>query len=193
MPKIAQLEKILSGIANDDKQAFDELYGLYYGKLYAYSRTFLKIDLGIDDILQDVFVKVWMNRHNIKNVDTYNAFLYTITRNTLLNEMRARLKTESFKTNLFNKTVAEEFHTIQNIEYVEIKNQIDLIVAQLPEKRRQVYLLSREECKSNIEIATELNISVKTVEDHMTHALRFLKNRLKVLGLSFFLFCYFFL
>jgi len=188
MVKPANLEMILADLANNDKHAFDELYRLYYPKLYVYSKSFLKIDSGIDDILQEVFVKVWMNRQNIKKVETYNAFLYTITKNTLLNEIRSRLKSEEFRADLFYKSVATEFITQQTVEYNDIKKQVDQLVLQLPEKRRRIYLMSREQGKSNAEIAAELGISVKTVEDHMTNALRFLKDRLKSLGLVFALF-----
>lgn len=188
MVKPANLETILADLANDDKHAFDELYRLYYPKLYVYSKSFLKIDSGIDDILQEVFVKVWMNRKNIKKVETYNAFLYTITKNTLLNEIRSRLKSEEFRTDLFYKSVASEFITQEAVEYNDIRKQVDQLVLQLPEKRRKIYLMSREEGKPNAEIAAELGISVKTVEDHMTHSLRFLKDRLRSLGLVFVLF-----
>ncbi len=112
----------------------------------------------------------------------------SITRNTLLNEIRSRLKSEEFRADLFSKAVAMEFVTQQAVEYADIKNKVDQLVTQLPEKRRKIYLLSREEGLSNQEIATELGISVKTVEDHMTHALRFLRDNLKGLGLSFTLF-----
>jgi len=192
MGKPVNLEKILGDLANDDKQAFDELYRLYYPKLYAYSKSFLKIDDGINDILQEVFVKVWLNRQNIKKVETYNAFLYTITKNTLLNELRSRLKSEEFRASLFYHAVATEFVTQQAVEYADIKKRIDEFVHQLPEKRRKIYLMSREEGKTNAEIAAELAISVKTVEDHMTHALRFLKDRLRSLGLIFSLFYHLF-
>lgn len=193
MVKPANLETILADLANDDKHAFDKLYHLYYPKLYVYSKSFLKIDNGIDDILQEVFVKVWLNRQNIKKVETYNAFLYAITKNTLLNEIRSRLRSEEFRADLFYKSVAAEFVTQQAVEYADIKNRIDQLVLQLPEKRRKIYLMSREDGKSNVEIAEELDISVKTVEDHMTHSLRFLRDRLRSLGLIFVLFYHLFL
>lgn len=193
MRQPVNLEKILRDLANDDKEAFDELYRLYYPKLFAYSRSFLKIDQGINDVLQEVFVKVWLNRRNIKKVETYNAFLYTITRNTLLNEIRSRLKSEEFKANIFYHAVAAEFVTQQAVEYADVKKKVDELVLQLPEKRRKIYLMSREDGKSNAEIAAELSISIKTVEDHMTHSLKFLKDRLRSLGLIFALFHYLFL
>lgn len=186
------LEKIISDFANNNKQAFDELYYLYYPKLFAYSRSFLKIEDGIDDILQEVFVKLWLNRQNIKKAETFNAYLYTITKNTLLNEIRSRLKSEEFRSNLYYKSVAEEFVVQQTVEYEDIKQKIDAFVQMLPEKRQRVYLLSREDGKTNNEIAEELGISVKTVEDHMTHALRFIKSKLKPLGLIFLLYYHLF-
>lgn len=189
----AKLEKILHDFANNDKQAFDELYYLYYPKLYFYSKSFLKIEDGIDDLLQEVFVKLWLNRRNIKKTETFNAYLYTITRNTLLNEIRSRLKTSDFKNKFLYQSVAEDFSTNNKVEYEDMKHQIDLYIQELPEKRRKVYLLSKEDGLSNAEIAEQLGISVKTVEDHMTHALKFLRNRLRKLGFSFLLFfCLFF-
>lgn len=80
MVNAINLEKILTDMANDDKQAFDTLYRLYYSRLYSYSQTFLKINSGVDDVLQAVFVKVGLNRKNIRKVETYNAFLYTVTK-----------------------------------------------------------------------------------------------------------------
>lgn len=182
------LEKILVDLANDDKLAFDQLYHMYYPRLFYYSRSFLKLDDGIDDILQEVFVKLWMNRKNIRQPETFNAFLYTITKNTLLNEIRSRLKSEEFQHKHFNRAVAEEFITQNTVEYADLKQHLDQFIQQLPEKRRKVYQLSREDGLTNAEIAEQLGISVKTVEDHMTHALRFLKDRFKNLGLSFLLF-----
>lgn len=189
MSGTVNLDTILAGLANNDKRAFDQLYTLYYPRLYVYARKFLKIDHVIEDMLQEVFVKVWMTRHQIKKYETYNAFLYTITKNTLLNELRQRLKSTEFQSELFYLSVAQEFITQQTVEFADIKKQVDELVLQLPEKRKVVYLLSREEGKSNAEIARDLGISVKTVEDHMTHALRFLRERLKGLGLSYLLFC----
>ncbi|WP_372772636.1 RNA polymerase sigma-70 factor [Mangrovibacterium sp.] len=188
MQNSTDLAVILRDMANDDKRAFDCLYHLYYSKLYFYSKMFLKTTEGIEDILQEVFVKVWMNRRNIKNIGTYNAFLYTVTKNTLLNDMRSRLKSEQFMENHFSNSVSTEFVTQHEIEYRDFNEKVNEFIFQLPEKRRRIYLMSREEGKTNPEIAAELSISVKTVEDHMTHALKFLKKRIPSLGLELWIF-----
>jgi RNA polymerase sigma-70 factor (ECF subfamily) len=126
------LVKILADFANDDKHAFDTLYQLYYPKLYFYSKSFLKIEDGIDDILQEVFVKLWMNRRNIKKAETFNAFLFTITKNTLLNEIRSRLKTSEFQTKHFYQSVAEEFVTQNTVEFEDMNHHIEQFDEHLP-------------------------------------------------------------
>ena len=156
---IISTEKIIRRLKNDDKSAVDELFGYYYPRLYHFSKSILKIEAGIDDILQEVFVKIWLNRHKIGNADTFNAWIFTITKNEVLNLIRNNLKDQTFKDELFLRSVAEEYQTQNLIEFEEIKSGIDKIVTSLPEKRQQVFILSRTEGFSNKEIAQQLNIS----------------------------------
>jgi len=79
------------------------------------------------------------------------------------------------------------------LEYDEIKTLIDQIIAGLPQKRQQVFVLSRNEGLTNKEIAHQLNISEKTVEDHITHAIRHIKDLMKGMGIISLLYFYFFL
>lgn len=72
------LNKVLYNLSNDDKQALGELFNYYYPRLYQFSKSFLKLEDGIDDILQDVFVKIWKNRANIKSSETFSPFIFTM-------------------------------------------------------------------------------------------------------------------
>lgn len=190
---IKKTEEIIIRMKQDDKSAMDELFNHYYHRLYHFSKSIIKIENEIDDILQDVFVKIWLNRNKIDNADTFNAFIYTITKNEVLNLIRTNLRNQNFRDELYIQSVAEEYQTLKEVEYNEIKEGIDKIIARLPPKRQLVFTLSRNEGLSNKEIAQQLNISEKTVEDHITHAIKFLKLSMKEMGLISILYIYLFL
>lgn len=178
---------------DDDKSSVDELFTYYYPRLYHFSQSLLKIETYIDDILQEVFVKLWLNRNKIKNVETFNAYIFTITKNEILNLIRSNLRDQTFKDKLFVRSVAEEYQTTTKFEFDEIKSSIERIVAGLPEKRQQIFVLSRRDGLSNKEIAQQLNISNKTVEDHITHAIKYIKNAMMELDIMTILYFYLFL
>jgi RNA polymerase sigma-70 factor (ECF subfamily) len=187
------IENIILRMKDDDKSSVDELFTYYYPRLYHFSQSLLKIETYIDDILQEVFVKLWLNRNKIKNVETFNAYIFTITKNEILNLIRSNLRDQTFKDKLFVRSVAEEYQTTTKFEFDEIKSSIERIVAGLPEKRQQIFVLSRRDGLSNKEIAQQLNISSKTVEDHITHAIKYIKNAMKELDIMTILYFYLFL
>lgn len=174
---------IVNRLIRDDKSALDELYRYYYPRLYVFSRKFLKVEDDINDILQDVFVKIWENRRKIKNTETFNAWIFTITKNTLISYFRENIKLAEFEARVRRMATTEGLLTENVAEYEDLREKIGQLVEKLPEKRRQIFNLSREKGLSNREIALEMGISVKTVEDHMMHAIRFLKESLKSLDI----------
>lgn len=190
---IRYTEEIIRRLKNDDKSAVDELFKYYYPRLYHFSRSILKIENQIDDILQEVFVKIWINRYKIGNAETFNSYIFTITKNEVLNLIRSNLKDQTFKDELFLRSVAEEYQTQNQLEFDEIKSCIDKIITSLPEKRKQVFVLSRTEGLSNKEISVKLEISIKTVEDHITHAIKHLKKSMTDMGIASLLYFYLFL
>jgi len=185
-------EEIILRLKREDKSAMDELFQYYYPRLFHFSRSILKMENEID-ILQDVFVKIWLNRFKIGNTATFNSYIFTITKNEVLNFLRSKLKDQKFKDELFLRSVAEEYQNPNSLEFKEIKAGIDKIVEGLPEKRRQVFILSRTEGLSNKEIALQMNISEKTVEDHITHAIKHLKLTMKDMSIVSLLYFYLFL
>jgi len=190
---IGQTEEIINRLKKDDKSAMDELFCSYYPRLYRFSKSIIKIENEIEDVLQNVFVKIWLNRQKIDNTETFNAYVFTITRNEVLNLIRDKIRDKSFKDELFNLSVAEEYNTQSPVEYDEIKERIDNTVARLPKKRQHVFILSRTEGLSNKEIAQKLDISEKTVEDHITHAIKYIKSSLKDMGIISILYFYLFI
>lgn len=192
-PNFIDKEAIILRLKRDDKSALDLLFAYYYPRLYRFSRSILKIEDDIDDILQEVFVKIWLNRHKITNAETFNAYIFTITRNEVLNQIRAKVRDTTFRDRLYLLSMATEYQQQTQLEFDEIKSLIDRIISELPEKRQKIFLLSRTEGLSNKEIANQLAISEKTVEDHITHAIRRIKLSLKGMGIVSLLYCYLFL
>jgi RNA polymerase sigma-70 factor, ECF subfamily len=185
-------EKVLEELSRNNKKALEQLFTFYYPRLYGFSKSFLKLEEGIDDILQEVFLKIWENRKNIKTPDTFNSYIFTITRNRLLNELRSRLNDKKLKDKIKNLSVAEELISFELADYTELKEKMDLLVGELPERQREVFRLSRVEGLSYKEIGEKLNISEKTIEYHIHQSISFLKKRLKSLGLISLLYFYLF-
>ncbi len=178
-----QLGLILKRLANEDKFAFEELFNHFYPRLFYFSKSFLKLEGGIDDILQEVFLKIWQNRKNISNSEIFQAYIFTITKNHLLNELRRRLNEQKAKEKILKESVAPEFLLTEKIEFFELKEKIDHIVASLPDRQREVFRLSRHEGLSYREISEKLGISEKTVEYHISKAIAIIKRNLQELGL----------
>ncbi len=173
----------VKGLIDNDKKALDMLYNFYYPRLYSFAKGFLKVEDDINDILQEVFIKIWENRKNIKNVETFNAYIFTITKNAVISYFREKTKLSSFESRMKEMATSEGFFLNPSIEYEDIKEKVEKLIDKLPEKRKQIFRLSRENGLSHREIASELGISVKTVEDHMMHAIRFLREHLKTLDI----------
>ncbi len=184
------LEILLQKLANDDKRALEELFNYYYPRLYHFSKSFLKLEEGIDDILQDVFIKIWNHRANIHGSESFNPFIFTVTRNLLLNELRSRLNDQKLKEKVLKLSLPEEYNSHEKMEYRELKNIVDQIVSNLPEKQQEVFDLSRNKGLSHKEIAEKLEISTKTVEYHISPTI---KSKLKQIGVISLLYFYLFL
>ncbi len=186
------LNRVVNELSKDNESSLEELFNYYYPRLFNFSKSFLKIEDGIDDILQEVFVKIWQKRKSIKNSATFNSYIFTITRNLLLNELRSRLNNKNIKEEVRKLSIASEYSLLEKIEYQDLKEKVDNIVNELPSRQKEIFKLSRTEGLSHKEIAEKLKISTKTVEYHITLAVRLLRDKLKSLGLVSILYFYLF-
>lgn len=173
-----KLEQVLKELSEEQESALEELFNYYYPRLYAFSKSFLKLEQGIDDILQEVFLRIWQNRKNILDPATFNSYIFTITRNLLLNELRSRLNNNNLKEEIRKLSVAQEYISSEELDYTDFKNRVDKIISELPERQKEVFILSRTEGLSHKEIASKLEITPKTVEYHISLAIKSVKVKL---------------
>ncbi|WP_106830813.1 RNA polymerase sigma-70 factor [Parabacteroides pacaensis] len=174
-------KSLLIALKQGDREAFATLYKQYWSQVYNFSRLYLTTRESAEEVVQEVFIKVWETRHFIRESDNFKGFLFIITRNLIFNQSRKHFNEEFYRLTVLS--ALEESYDIEGeIDARNLREYIDLLIEELPPQRRLVFNLSRKEYKSYKEIAQQLNISEKTVERHINEAIKFLKKNLILLS-----------
>ena len=187
-------------MANEDREyveslkeggfaAFEVLFKKYAENLYAFTLSITREPYIAEEITQLVFMKIWEKRDQIEKDLPFKSFIFSIayseTISWLRKEKSEKRKTEGYKAE--TETVSNE--TDYFIEFNNIKSLAIQTIDNFPKKRKEIFKLSREQGYSNKEIATRLNISVRTVESQISAALKTLKEKLGrdgIIGLLFY-------
>ena len=150
-----------------------------YPQVRAFSKGFTKNDADADDIAQQVFIKLWTKRAILANVRNFETYLYTITKNTVLNHMASQ---KAFMVDISDvrNLSTENTSPLEQIEASDLQLLIDMTVENMPPQRQAVYKLSRVEGLSNDQIAERLGLQKKTVENHLNLALGEIRKVLKM-------------
>ncbi|WP_346854550.1 RNA polymerase sigma-70 factor [uncultured Draconibacterium sp.] len=178
-------EGLVEKIRNDDETAFKLVFNEYYSKLYYFTLEFIPQKETAENIVQDTFFTFWKKRHTLNRDTNLTAYLFTITKNNCL----YRLRDLRYRNKLINNSIdigelelnidsLKSFDT-SDLAFNEIQSIIRLTLEELPPQCRKVFELSRFHDKKNKEIAEELNISIKTVEGHISKGLKVFKEALK--------------
>ncbi|GET21678.1 RNA polymerase sigma-70 factor [Prolixibacter denitrificans] len=181
--------KLISSLKRGDHEAFDALYGRYAEGLYAFVTSILKNPADAEEIVQNVFVKVWERRNTIEEKFSFKSYLFTIAYRDVITQLRKQNLLASIQINNNQELTVNDNNAELEIEFFNIDKIYHDILEKLPEKRKEIFLLSREKGLSNKEIAAQLSISVKTVENQMTATLRTFREKLSqygILGVLFF-------
>lgn len=177
-------DMLLSRLQNGDEKAFTAIYERYNKMLYVLAYKYLKDTFLAEDIVQQVFLKLWESRSLFVGSVHLRNYLYTMTKNLVLNEIRDNLS-----------DMEKNYAVIQNAPEFEDKLQSaweekDLfqhfykILAELPEQKRKVCLLKIRDNLSNQEVADKLHISVPTVKSHYSQAIKLLRDKMgRLLGI----------
>lgn len=167
--------------------AFDALFHKYSEALYAFALSITRNKFAAEDITQLVFLKVWEKRALIKEHLSFKSFLFSVAYHETISWLRKE-KSEKRRINEFvQHSAVHTNETEYAIEYKNIEGLANKIIEEMPEKRREIYRLSREQGYTNKEISEKLNISVKTVENQMTSALKSLREQMgrqDIIGVS---------
>jgi RNA polymerase sigma-70 factor (ECF subfamily) len=167
--------ELLASLKQDELGAFKEIYGRYWKKLFGEAFKRLKNKELAEEVVQEIFTSFWLKRHSIQATVNIGGYLHLAVYNGVIDLYRKELVKAKYKEAF--KVVHSELDTSteDSILLKELTYTIQTEVSHLPDKCRSVYELSRNEHKSNKEIALYLGISEKTVENHLTKALKKLR------------------
>lgn len=166
-------------LKQDNEVAFQKIYHSYWDKLFAYTYNRLHIREISEEVVQDVFFSLWTKRDSIMITSSLSAYLYGATKHRLLNEIRSAKVRSAYASDY--ASFIKNLHDNSNVEQQDMNDLVHSIearVSELPKQCRVVFRLSRQEYIPNQSIAAELKISVKTVENYLTQALKHIRTSL---------------
>ncbi len=177
--------EIVTRFINGDEQAFKFIFHFFYPRIYHFIRAYIPGDDLAEDVVQDTFLTLWNKRNDLKADTHINAWLYTVARNACLKKIRDDKSGKvHYKSRLNELELEMNMEALAGVDTSElIFREIERIIADtlegLPPQCRRIFEMSRFESMKNAEIAGELEISVKAVENQMTKALKIFRNTLK--------------
>lgn len=179
-PPIYHTKELLQLLAGGDENAYKQLYDLYRNRIYSLALQVTKSKPVAEDVLQEVFVKIWLNRHKLPALENFHAWVRTVTRNNLYNRLRRIATEETFLREIIAQKNPEGETGQDTVAFNELQKILHQAVAQLTPQQRHVYVLGKEEGLRYEQIAEQLHLSRDTVKYHMTEALRSIRKYLQL-------------
>jgi RNA polymerase sigma-70 factor (family 1) len=179
--------QLLVMLANDSQYAFQVLFNKYKNHIYKVAGLYLKSPSLAEEVLQDVFLKVWINRKAMMHLNSFESWLYTVSKNLILNYNKRLVAEWKARENYCVPDAGVEDNADHKIRASQYQQLLQKALSQLPEQQQAVYKLAREQHLSYKEIAEQLSISTLTVKTHMARALGSIRAYLKSNGDSTFI------
>lgn len=175
---------LIQDLKRGSHKAFDKIYQIYAKRLYAYSLQFTKSPEESEEIVQEVFVKLWTNRMKIRQNETLRSLLFIMAKHHLINAYRFKINHPVYEeyVNYMDILSTEDAH--HKLEYNEFVLRLRKIIKTLPVTQQKVIHLSRLQQLSNKEIAEKLSLSEQTVKNQLSLGLKTLKEKLSKVLLS---------
>ena len=171
-------ESIGTLLAQRDEAAFEQMFKTYFKRLHAYSFTILRDEIQAEEMVQQVFFKLWERNENLSLTGSVSSYLYRAVHNESLNYIKHQKVRSNHQLNVAYSMKNEVEHPAKKIMAGELEKKIHSALNELPEQCRTIFQMSRFDELKYREIADKLGISVKTVESQMSKALRLLRVKL---------------
>ena len=172
-------QELLILLREGDRVAFYNIYERYCKRLYGFVLRYIKQEADAEEIVQEVFIKVWEARTKIDVYSSFESFLFTVAYNATISLFRKRVSEKKYLEHLKSLQQSEYVPDAANeIHFNELNEKVQALLNELTPRQKEIFQLSREEGLTHEEIAKKLDISVNTVKKHMTNTLAFLKSNI---------------
>jgi RNA polymerase sigma-70 factor (family 1) len=169
--------KLIISLSKGNILAFNTLFKEYSVRLYHFSYGFLKSKSDAEEIVQEVFTKIWQKRGELRYELSFKSYLFTIAFNAIKKHYRTKAQISKYMAS--TASGKQDNTTSESINYNSLFKHVNELINQLPGRRKEIFIKSRFDGLSNSEISKDLKISKKTVENQLTNALSFIRVNLK--------------
>ncbi|MGV8094628.1 MAG: RNA polymerase sigma factor [Mangrovibacterium sp.] len=168
---------LLHSLKNGDQQAFERVFKQYAQKLFSFSLSYLKDEEEAQEVVQEVFLKIWLNRITLKTDTSFQSYLFTIAFNSIRKSFNRKAKNDQYKLDVIDDL--DEGQDVADYEqnYQFVSQKLEQFIDEMPEKRKDIFIQRKKQGKPVRQIAEEMGISVKTVENQITESMKYLKRR----------------
>lgn len=181
---------IIKRLKEGDIISFDTIFNKYNKKVFYFSYSYLKNKEEAEDVVQEVFLNLWKYRDQINDYYVFSKYLFKITYNATCKKFRKQASDKKQLDEVLRSITIEDYSTDLEIEYNNLLETANLLIAKLPSRQKEILLLSINEQLENEQIANKLHITKKSVDNYLTRAKSSLRKSLvdaRLLSLLFFL------
>lgn len=171
-------KKYLSALKNDDVKAFDILFIKYGKRLYYFAYGYLKSKEEAEGVVQEVFLKIWRNRKQLKPDLSFKSYLFKIAYHHILELFEQINRRQAYRHQLVEEAISFSYDTNERLNYQILLEKVETLIQKLPARQKEILLKRKKEGIPVKEIASQLGVSPKTVENHLTEALKNIKRGL---------------
>jgi RNA polymerase sigma-70 factor (family 1) len=177
-------KELFSRIAEGDEAAFEELFHLFVPRIQPVMQKMLRSEVATKDLIQDIFLSIWVTRDKLAAIESPTNWIFRIVYNRIYSWMEKQSVRQKAAAAISRQETIISNLTEENLAFAETSRLVQQAVQQLPNRTKEIYLLSREAGMKKQDIANQLGISVNTVKNTLANAGKSIKDYLEANGVS---------
>ncbi|SHF20816.1 RNA polymerase sigma-70 factor, ECF subfamily [Mariniphaga anaerophila] len=169
---------LITALKKGDTEAFNKLFFLYGSRIYHFTFGYLKSKEESEEVVQEVFLRIWKNRKSLNSDLSFQAYLFKIAYHIILVHFERASRHRAYKDKLIEESIKFSADNEERLNYQLLLEKVERLIEELPPRQKDVLVKRRKEGLSLKEIAVLLDIAPKTVENHLTEALKTIRRQL---------------